>query len=101
MTEVDIPEKVQAPIKKGEVIGTATFTYAGEKIATVNLVAAESVERSKVIQTIETTAGAFASPLVLIVIGLVILTVAIYVVIAVMFHRRKKKMKQIKRYRNL
>ncbi len=101
LTEVDIPEKVQAPIKKGEVIGTATFTYAGEKIATVNLVAAESVERSKVIQTIETTAGAFASPLVLIVIGLVILTVAIYVVIAVMFHRRKKKMKQIKRYRNL
>ncbi len=101
LTEVDIPEKVQAPIKKGEVIGTATFTYAGEKIATVNLVAAESVERSKVIQTIETTAGAFASPLVLIVIGLVILTIAIYVVIAVMFHRRKKKMKQIKRYRNL
>ncbi len=101
LTEVDIPEKVQAPIKKGEVIGTATFTYAGDKIATVNLVAAESVERSKVIQTIETTAGAFASPLVLIVIGLVILTVAIYVVIAVMFHRRKKKMKQIKRYRNL
>ncbi len=101
LTEVDIPEKVQAPIKKGEVIGTATFTYAGEKIATVNLVAAESVERSKVIQTIETTAGAFASPLVLIVIGLVILTVAIYVVIAVMFHRRQKQMKQIKRYRNL
>ncbi len=101
LTEVDIPDKVQAPIKKGEVIGTATFTYAGDKIATVNLVAAESVERSKVIQTIETTAGVFASPLVLVVVGLVIVTVAIYVVIAVMFHRRKKRMKKIKRYRNL
>lgn len=101
LCDVDIPETVQAPVKKGDVIGTATFTYAGEKIATVNLVASESVERSQLIQTIQTTAGAFASPLVLAVIALVLVAIFIYIVVRLMYNKRKKKMRKIKRYRNL
>lgn len=37
------PEKVNAPVKKGEVIGKANLLYADKVIATVDLVAAEDV----------------------------------------------------------
>ena len=40
---VDVPESVQAPVERGQEVGTATMSYAGEAIATVTLVAAESV----------------------------------------------------------
>ena len=47
--EYNLPEKVEAPIKKGDVIGTATYTYANQELTTVNLVASESVERSELL----------------------------------------------------
>ena len=49
IVETDLPESVQAPIEKGEQVGTATMSYAGEVIATVPLVAAESVSRSEML----------------------------------------------------
>ena len=47
----NIPESVEAPVKKGQVIGTVTFSYAGQDLLTTNLVAAESVERSELLKS--------------------------------------------------
>lgn len=44
--DTDTPEFVKAPVKKGEKIGTATVYYAGEEIATVDMVASKNVSRS-------------------------------------------------------
>ncbi|MDO4460019.1 MAG: hypothetical protein Q4C42_08100 [Clostridia bacterium] len=101
LTEVELPEKVQAPVKKGDRIGSATFTYAGDRIATVDLVAGESIERSEVIQTIETGKKVVSSPLFILVGAALLIVVILYIVIVVAYNRRKKRMRQIKRYRNL
>ena len=50
----DVPESIDAPVKKGQVIGTATLSYVGQELATVNLVASESVERSEVLHSVDT-----------------------------------------------
>lgn len=44
--DTDTPEFVKAPVKKGEKIGTATVYYAGEEIASVDMVASKNVSRS-------------------------------------------------------
>lgn len=44
--DTNTPEFVKAPVKKGEKIGTATVYYAGEEIATVDMVASKNVSRS-------------------------------------------------------
>ena len=41
----DIPEKVYAPVKQGQVIGHAKFTYDGKELGTVNLVSQVEIKR--------------------------------------------------------
>lgn len=41
----DIPEKVYAPIKQGQVIGRAKFIYDGKELGTVNLVSQVEIKR--------------------------------------------------------
>lgn len=42
----EIPEKITAPIKSGQVIGKVSFVYKGQKLGEVNLVARDNIERS-------------------------------------------------------
>lgn len=42
---IDIPEKLQAPIVKGQKIGTVTYLANGKEVGTADILAAESVEK--------------------------------------------------------
>ena len=44
--EESVPDKITAPVKAGEILGQAKVYYAGMELTTVNLVAAQNVERS-------------------------------------------------------
>ena len=68
---VDVPESVQAPVERGQEVGTATMSYAGEAIATVTLVAAESVARSEMLQFISQGTSVLTSPWFLIIMGII------------------------------
>lgn len=101
IVDVDLPESVQAPVKKGDKLGTATFSYANEEIATVDLVASESVERSEVIQTIETGKEVVSSPWFLIIATAIIIILIVYIIIIMLYNRKRKKMRRVKKYRDL
>lgn len=45
--EVTLPETLEAPIKKGQVLGSISITYGGRDYGTVDLVATSSLERSQ------------------------------------------------------
>ncbi len=45
----DIPEEVAAPVKAGDTIGSATYTYDGRDYGTVELVALNDISRSNVL----------------------------------------------------
>ena len=47
--KIDKPDFVNAPIKLGQKIGTATLSYANTSIATIDLVAGEDVSRSNIL----------------------------------------------------
>ena len=101
VTEIDLPESVQAPVKKGEVLGKATLSYANEVIGEVELVAAESVQRSEIIQTIETSKEVVTSPWFLFIAAAIIVVLFFYIVTIIIYNRRKKRMRRVRKYRNL
>ena len=43
----DLPKSIEAPVTAGDVLGKVTFTYEGKEYGSLDLVAADSVERSE------------------------------------------------------
>ncbi len=106
LVETDVPETLEAPLSPDKPVGKATVYYVdtatGEKqeIETVNLVPAEAIDRSGIMATLEVTGAIFRSYWFLIVIGAIILIMLIYVIAAKIHRHRKKKRRDVKRYRN-
>lgn len=96
-----IPDHVDAPVKKGQVIGKATLKYADQTLATVNLVASESVERSELLHMTDVVKSIFTSVWFLIIVALIILLVAIYVILTLIYNRKKKNIRKVKKYRKM
>lgn len=97
----DIPESIEAPVKKGDVVGTVTYSYAGQKLRTVDLVAAESVERSEFLKSASSIKEVVTSPWFLVIIGLIVFLVFIYIILAIIYNRKKKKLRKVKKYKDL
>jgi len=51
--EVEVPESLEAPIQKGQVLGKLTISYLGKNYGTVDLVAANTLERSQFLYILE------------------------------------------------
>ena len=99
--QIDLPEYVKAPVKKGDEIGTAAYIYKGETLAKVPLVAAESVERSEIIQTIEQGKEIITSPWFLITAGIIFVLAVAYIILAVLMNRKSRRMRRVKKYRDM
>ena len=96
-----LPESVEAPVKKGQVIGTAVLSYADQQLTTINLVAAESIERSEVLHSVDIAKGIFSSTWFLIIVFIIILLLIIYIILALIYNRKKKKLRKVKKYRRM
>ncbi len=99
--DCQIPESVQAPVKKGEGIGTATLSYAGEKIATVPLVASESVAKSQMLEGLVQGKEVLTSPWFLAVFGVIAVLVAVYVILMLIYKKKQQRMRRVRRRRDL
>lgn len=60
-TVLETPDMVETPVTQGTVLGKATFLYNGEVLDEVNLVAAESVDKSVVVQVFSIIGAIFTS----------------------------------------
>lgn len=107
ITEVDVPESVDAPLDKNSIVGTATIYYqdsdTGEKqeITKVNLVSSEKIERSGFLFVLSVIGTLFQSYWFIIIIGIIIVILIIYFIISKIHRKRSKHRNKVKRYRNL
>lgn len=97
------PESVNAPIKAGDVIGSATYSYNGTTYGTVELVALSDVERSTVLYYADLLSNFFQST----VFKVILIVLAVFVVLYILFNltfggmrRRNQRKKMRTRYRN-
>ena len=99
--QCNVPESVQAPIKKGEQVGTATLSYADEVIATIPLVASESVERSPVITIFTQGKSLFTAPWFLIDMAVILVLVVVYIILMLLYRKKQKQLRRVKRFRDM
>ncbi|MCH5303452.1 MAG: D-alanyl-D-alanine carboxypeptidase [Ruminococcus sp.] len=105
--EMDIPDSVDAPIKEGEVIGKATVYYDGSKVkektklAEVNLVSSETVERSGILYVLSVIQSIIVSKWFIVVIAAIVVLLIIYIIISSIIKRRNRRNRRhVRRYRN-
>lgn len=101
LVTVDKPESVQAPVRKGEVIGTAALSYAGEVIATVPVMASESVARSDLIAGWEQGKSLLTSPWFLAVMGVIGALIVVYLILVVFYRRKQRQLRRVRKFRDL
>jgi len=87
----DIPESVDAPVKKGDLIGKVTLVLAGEEIGEVELLAAESVSASTLLLVLEKVRAVVGSFWFKFAIIFILLLIAFYVVMIILRNRGRRK----------
>lgn len=88
-----ISETVDAPIKKGDVLGQAEIYYAEKKIGTVDLVAGNDVEKSNLLLMARSFKNFFSSSYMKIVYAVLIIIVLIFIFLFFYINRGRKKRK--------
>lgn len=87
---------VDAPIKKGDVIGTADIIYAEQVIGTVNLVSGESIEKSKLLSTWRSIKRGLSSVYMKLVYGAIALAVLIFIIAVIKMNSGRTKKRKVK-----
>ena len=90
----DKPASISAPVAKGQDVCKANVIYGDEIIATVDLVAAETVELSTFLKVINAIKAFFSMLIVKIICIIIIVVMVCYVVLVIMNNNKKKKRRQ-------
>ena len=94
---INLPESIDAPVTEGQILGTMELKLADVTIATVDLVAGESLERSSWLEFMRGVKNFFSSVWFKLVIVLVLLLIAAYIVFAILYNNRKRHRRKTKR----
>lgn len=89
-------DTVDAPIKKGQVLGTADIIYAEQVIGTVNLVSNENIEKSALLATLRAIKQFFTSSYMKVFYVLIALVVLIFIIAVIKLNSKKAKKRKIK-----
>jgi D-alanyl-D-alanine carboxypeptidase (penicillin-binding protein 5/6) len=94
--ESETPRTVNAPIKKGDVLGKAEILYGEEVVATVDLVAAEDIDLNIFLLIIGVFKKLFSTTIFKILFLLVAILVVIYILLIIRKNHIKSKRKKIR-----
>ncbi len=86
----DTSEPVSAPIKKGDIITTATVYYKGEYLTSINLVSQEDVRVSLILYISELVKSVVTSVWFLIAVLLVVVLFVVYVAVSTSYSKKKR-----------
>lgn len=89
-------ESVEAPVKKGEIMGTADVIYAEQIIGTVNLVAGNNVKESRLLIGLKYVKSFFGSIYMKIVYALIALAIVIFILMVIRLNLARLKKRKVK-----
>lgn len=91
---VTLPESLEAPVRKGDVIGEITYSYAGEVLGSSQIVAAEDAEKSRMLVLLDKGEKLVKTPSFQIGAAAGLLLIAALIVFVVCRRARKKRTRQ-------
>lgn len=86
----DNTDPVSAPIKKGDIITTATVYYKGQEFNKINLIADQDVGVSPILYVTDAVRGVLTSPWFLLAVAVVVILFIVYVSISSSYSKKKK-----------
>ncbi len=92
-------KSIEAPVKKGDEVGTVLIRYDGRDYATMPLIAADTVERSFVLYVFDKIKNIMKNPIVITVACLVFGALFAYIIYVIQFNRRRRQYRGKRRYR--
>jgi len=101
LTLLNEDKSIDAPVGKGDVVGELKLILSGKEIGRVDLLAAESVQRSEALYLLDQVKAVFASFWFKFVFLFVLVFVLLYVVIMIIRNRNKRKYRHVRRKRRL
>lgn len=99
--ESDLPESVEAPIEKGEVIGKLNLVHSGEIIGSVDLVSAEDVEQSELLSGLKNFSDMTRSFWFKFIVIMLFILVALYIALMIIRNYNRKKYGNFRKRRRL
>lgn len=81
----------EAPVKKGDVLGTATISYGGDEITTVNVLAMNDVEKSSVLAFVKFFTDLFGSKTFKLILIIIFAAFALFFGYVAFINRKRKK----------
>ncbi len=91
-----IDQRVDAPIKKGQVLGTADIIYAEQVIGTVNLIANENIEKSAMLTAIRAVKNFFTSSYMKVVYIIIAAGILVFILAIIKLNSKSSKKRKIK-----
>ena len=89
-------DTVSAPIKKGQVLGTADIIYAEKVIGIVNLVSNENIEQSFILNTLDIVGNFLTSSYMIVVYVLIGVIILIFIIAIIKMNIKKSKKRKIR-----
>ncbi len=87
---------IDAPIKKGQVIGTADVIYAEKVIGTVNLISGENIKKSALLTAWENIKKALTSVYAIAVYAAIVLFILGFILAVILMNRGRSKKRKVK-----
>lgn len=97
--QYDVPESVEAPVEKGDVIGKLNFYHSGEIIGSVPLVSAEDVEQSELLSGLKNFSDMTRSFWFKFIVITFFILVALYIALMIIRNYNHRKYGNFKRKR--
>lgn len=95
----NIPDKIEAPVKKGDKVGTVTLSYANQELVTIDLVASETVDRSELLSALDGIFNVLKSKWFIISVCAIALMFIVYFIILAIYKKKKKTQRPVRKYR--
>ena len=94
--EYTLTEDVAAPVKAGDVLGELTVRYE-DKEYTLDLIAADDVERSTMLYVLDRVTAFFTSTTFKIIVAAIVALIAIFVAYVILINRKRAKRRKNRR----
>ncbi len=88
---IDLPESIQAPVTAGQELGTVSLVYDGVTYGTLPMVAADSVERSDFLYTVQMTQEYWSKWWVKALVILVIVLIVVLILYLALIRPRRRR----------
>lgn len=89
-------KSVKAPVKKGDILGTADVIYAEEVIGTVNLVAGQSVKKSTILTVLDALKRFFTSSYMILLYIIIAIAIILFIVAVIRMNSKRSRRRRVK-----